>query len=153
MPGPGLAAGPCLVKDTMQLAAFSRHNFPLGQSAMLVNEGLPAFLIELAKEQVDLSDKTAGILGMAFKGESDDPRDSLSYKLRKLLKFEAASVLCCDPYVRDRRLVSTERVVAESQVLFVATPHREFRKLHVPPETVVIDVWGCLPSNREESNS
>lgn len=150
MPGPGLAAGPCLVKDTMQLAAFSRHNFPLGHSAMVVNEGLPAFLIDLAKSRIDLSDKTAGILGMAFKGESDDPRDSLSYKLRKLLKFEAARVLCCDPYVRDRRLVPVERVVAESQVLFVATPHRAFRTLEVPPQTVAIDVWGCLPRNGEE---
>src|SRR5207248_2687943 len=76
MPGPGFAAGPCLVKDTMQLAAFSQNNFVLGHSAMLINEGLPAHLISLAKKRMDLSQMTAGILGMAFKAESDDSRDS-----------------------------------------------------------------------------
>ena len=80
-PGPGFAAGPCLVKDTMQLAAFSQNQFVLGHSAMLINEGLPNHLIEMCKREMDLSRKTAGILGMAFKADSDDPRDSLSYKL------------------------------------------------------------------------
>ena len=92
MPGPGFAAGPCLVKDTMQLAAFSRNSFPLGHSAMLVNEGLPARLVELATPgRRPFPDRTVGILGMAFKAESDDPRDSLSYKLRKLLTLETAA--------------------------------------------------------------
>lgn len=145
MPGPGFAAGPCLVKDTMQLAAFSHNHFMLGHSAMLVNEGLPSHLIELARKQVDLGRVTAGILGMAFKAESDDPRDSLSYKLRKLLALEARQVLCTDPYVPDPTLVPLERVLAESDVLFVATPHKAYRQL--PPQTgkIVIDVWNCLP--------
>ena len=145
MPGPGFAAGPCLVKDTMQLAAFSHNHFMLGHSAMLVNEGLPSHLVELARKQVDLGQVTAGILGMAFKAESDDPRDSLSYKLRKLLALEAREVLCTDPYVPDPALVPLERVLAESDVLFVATPHKAYRQL--PPQNgkIVIDVWNCLP--------
>src|SRR5207237_6999182 len=81
MPGPGFAAGPCLVKDTMQLAAFSQNSFVLGHAAMLINEGLPAHLVGLAKRQTPLAGKTAGILGMTFKAESDDTRDSLSFKL------------------------------------------------------------------------
>lgn len=144
MPGPGFAAGPCLVKDTMQLAAFSHNHFMLGHSAMLVNEGLPSHLIELARKEVDLSQVTAGILGMAFKAESDDPRDSLSYKLRKLLALEARQVLCTDPYVPDASLVSLERVLAESDVLFVATPHKAYRQLPFQDGKVVIDVWNCL---------
>lgn len=148
MPGPGLAAGPCLVKDTMQLAAFSHNHFMLGHAAMLVNEGLPSHLIELAKKQVDLRTSTVGILGMAFKAESDDPRDSLSYKLKKLLALEAQAVLCTDPFVQssqDATLVPLERVLAEAGVLFVATPHACYRAL--PPQTgkTVIDVWSCLP--------
>src|SRR4029077_12457149 len=79
-PGPGFAAGPCLRKDTMQLAAFSQNNFVLGHAAMLINEGLPTHLVELADHDHDLATKTTGILGMAFKAESDDCRDSLSYK-------------------------------------------------------------------------
>ena len=144
MPGPGFAAGPCLVKDTMQLAAFGHNGFVLGHAAMLVNEGLPAHLIELARERVDLSRCAAGVLGMAFKAESDDRRDSLSYKLRRLLAMAARRVLCTDPYVNDPELVSLERVLEESDVLFLATPHREYRALTIPPEKVVVDPWGVF---------
>jgi UDP-N-acetyl-D-mannosaminuronic acid dehydrogenase len=144
MPGPGFAAGPCLVKDTMQLAAFSHNHFMLGHAAMLVNEGLPSHLVQLAKREVDLSTRTVGILGMAFKAGSDDPRDSLSYKLRKLLALESRAVLCTDPHVPDPSLVPLERVLAEAEVLFVATPHAEYRRLPPLTDKVVVDIWGCL---------
>ena len=146
LPGPGFAAGPCLLKDTMQLAAFSKNSFPLGHSAMLVNEGLPARLVELARRDGELSSKTAGVLGMAFKAESDDARDSLSYKLRNLLALETRRVLCTDPYVADPTLVPLERVLAESDVLFLATPHRAYRGLRVPHGRKVYDVWNCSPA-------
>lgn len=145
MPGPGFAAGPCLVKDTMQLASFSQDRFVLGHSAMLVNEGLPAFIVEQARERVNLRTSTCGILGMAFKAESDDARDSLAYKLLKLLTLHARKVLCTDPYVKDKSLVPLERVIAESDVLFVATPHRGYRTLEIPPGKHVFDVWSVLP--------
>jgi UDP-N-acetyl-D-mannosaminuronic acid dehydrogenase len=144
MPGPGLAAGPCLVKDTMQLASFSHNHFMLGHSAMLVNEGLPSHLVEMAQKQADLSRLKVGILGMAFKAESDDPRDSLAYKLRKLLALEAREVLCTDPYVQDPTLIPLERVLAEADALFVATPHRIYRQLPPIEGKLVIDVWRCL---------
>lgn len=142
MPGPGLAAGPCLVKDTMQLAAFSNNGFVLGHAAMLVNEGLPAHLIELAKRKIDLARSRAGVLGMAFKAECDDGRDSLSYKLRKLLSISARQVLCTDPYVRDPTLVPLEQVIGNSDILFLATPHRVYKNLELPADKVVIDPWG-----------
>jgi UDP-N-acetyl-D-mannosaminuronic acid dehydrogenase len=144
MPGPGLAAGPCLVKDTMQLAAFSQNSFVLGHAAMLINEGLPAHLVELAKRQTPLAGKTAGILGMTFKAESDDTRDSLSYKLRKLLTLECRRVLCHDPYLDGSDIAPLDRVLADADVLFVATPHSAYRKLAVPPGRVVIDVWNIV---------
>jgi UDP-N-acetyl-D-mannosaminuronic acid dehydrogenase len=144
LPGPGFAAGPCLLKDTMQLAAFSRNAFPLGHSAMLVNEGLPARMVDLAKRDVDLSSRVVGVLGMAFKAESDDPRDSLSYKLRNLLALEARKVLSTDPFVRDPSLVPLERVLAEAEVLFLATPHRAYRTLRIPEGKIVYDVWNCI---------
>ena len=145
MPGPGLAAGPCLVKDTMQLAAFCQNQFILGHSAMLINEGLPYHLIRMADRRVPLADKTAGILGMAFKADSDDARDSLSYKLRKLLTLKARRVLCSDPYVRDATLVSLEEVLREAEVIFIGVPHRPYRELTLPPDKVWVDPWDCLP--------
>ena len=146
MPGPGFAAGPCLVKDTMQLAAFSHNSFVLGHAAMLVNEGLPAHVVSLAQRQLgrDLSASTCGILGMAFKADSDDPRDSLSFKLWKLLKLESARTLASDPYVKHPDFVSTEQLIEESDVIFIGAPHTEYRGLVIPSNKIVIDVWSCV---------
>lgn len=144
---PGFTAGPCLVKDTMQLAAFSQNSFTLGYAAMMINEGLPTHLVELAKRKYPLHELRAGILGMAFKAQSDDPRDSLSYKLRKLLLLEARELYCTDPYVPDPNLVPLEDVLAKADILFVATPHAVYRQIRPRPEQIVIDVWNCLKND------
>ena len=144
LPGPGFAAGPCLFKDTMQLAAFTSDHFPLGQAAMQVNEGLPAYIVSaLERRHGGLTGKTVGILGMAFKAESDDIRASLSYKLRKLLAWAGARVVCTDPYVIDERLTTLECVLEESDILVLGVPHRAYRGLHIGGKDVV-DVWGAL---------
>jgi len=144
LPGPGFAAGPCLFKDTMQLAAFTSDHFPLGQSAMQVNEGLPAYIVAaLQRRYSGLDGMTIGILGMAFKADSDDPRASLSYKLRKLLQWAGARVVCTDPYVRDERLTTLECVLEESNVLVLGAPHRDYRGLAIGGRDVV-DIWGAL---------
>ena len=144
LPGPGFAAGPCLFKDTMQLAAFTSDHFPLGQAAMQVNEGLPAYIVgALERRYGGLSGKTVGILGMAFKAESDDPRASLSYKLRKLLSWSGARVVCTDPYVVDDRLVPLDTVMKESDILILGAPHKPYRGLEIGGRDVV-DVWGAL---------
>jgi UDP-N-acetyl-D-mannosaminuronic acid dehydrogenase len=144
LPGPGFAAGPCLFKDTMQLAAFTADHFPLGQAAMQVNEGLPAYIVSaLERRYGGLRGKTVGILGMAFKSESDDPRASLSYKLRKLLTWAGARVLATDPYVQDARLVPLASVLEESDILILGAPHKPYRSLNVGGKDVV-DVWGAL---------
>ncbi len=144
LPGPGFAAGPCLFKDTMQLAAFTSDHFPLGQAAMQVNEGLPAYIVSaLDRRYGGLKGKTVGILGMAFKSESDDTRASLSYKLRKLLSWAGARVVCTDPYVQDDRLVSLDRVLGESDILIMGAPHKAYRGLEIGGKDVV-DVWGAL---------
>ncbi|HET9083343.1 MAG TPA: nucleotide sugar dehydrogenase [Candidatus Limnocylindrales bacterium] len=144
LPGPGFAAGPCLFKDAMQLAAFTSDHFPMGQAAMQVNEGLPAYIVSaLERRYGGLKGKTIGILGMAFKAESDDTRASLSYKLRKLLSWSGARVLGTDPYVEDPRLVSLECVLEESDVLVLGAPHKQYRGLQIGGKDVV-DVWGAL---------
>ena len=144
LPGPGFAAGPCLFKDTMQLAAFTSDHFPIGQAAMQVNEGLPAYMVSaLERRYGTLRGKTVGILGMAFKAESDDTRASLSYKLRKLLAWSGARVLCTDPYVIDDRIEPLDRVVRESDILILAAPHAPYKGLEIGGKDVV-DVWGAL---------
>jgi UDP-N-acetyl-D-mannosaminuronic acid dehydrogenase len=140
MPGPGFAAGPCLFKDTMQLAAFNRNNFVLGHSAMLINEGLPLYLVSRLESAYDLSTSTVGILGMAFKAGSDDPRESLSYKLRKILLLRARETLCTDPYVADDRFVSLTEVLERADLMIIAAPHPEYRDLAT--DKPVADMWG-----------
>jgi len=143
LPGPGFAAGPCLLKDTMQLAAFTLDHFPMGQSAMQINEGLPAYVVEAMERRCgSLRGRTVGLLGMAFKAESDDIRSSLSYKLRKLLAWKGAHVLCTDPYVQDDRLVPLEQVLADAEILVLGAPHKAYRGLEVGGKDVV-DVWGA----------
>ncbi len=144
LPGPGFAAGPCLFKDAMQLAAFTSDHFPMGQAAMQVNEGLPAYIVAaLERRYGGLQGKTVGILGMAFKAESDDTRASLSYKLRKLLSWAGARVVATDPYVEDDRLVTLDCVLDESDILVLGAPHRAYRGLEVGGKDVV-DVWGVM---------
>jgi UDP-N-acetyl-D-mannosaminuronic acid dehydrogenase len=144
LPGPGFAAGPCLFKDAMQLAAFTTDHFPMGQAAVQINEGLPAYIVTaLERRYKSLRGMTIGILGMAFKAESDDERASLSYKLRKLLTWAGARVLATDPYVRDDRLVSLECVLDESDILILGAPHERYRELQIGGKDVV-DVWGAL---------
>ena len=143
LPNAGFSAGPCLFKDTMQLAAFSNNNFALGHSAMQVNEGLPLYLVSKLEEKFDLNKLTVGVLGAAFKGESDDIRSSLSYKLKKILQFRAKKVLMTDPYVSvDANLISLEEAIEKSDVLIIGAPHNAYKNLVTTKP--VIDIWNLL---------
>jgi UDP-N-acetyl-D-mannosaminuronic acid dehydrogenase len=141
LPGPGFAAGPCLLKDAMQLSAFTPDHFPMGQAAMQINEGMPGYIVDTLNSRRPLLGRTLGILGMAFKGESDDARASLSYKLRKLAQFKGARVLCTDPFILDETFEPLDRVLRDSDVLVVGAPHRAYRALELDGREVV-DIWG-----------
>lgn len=141
VPSAGFAAGPCLFKDTMQLAAFYKNQFSIGHAAMLVNESLPMFTVESLAIQYNLKEKTVGLLGMAFKADSDDPRSSLSYKLKKLLTFRAKAVLTTDPYVKtDPDLIPLEAVLERSDILILCAPHRAYKNLDLDGR-IVVDIW------------
>jgi UDP-N-acetyl-D-mannosaminuronic acid dehydrogenase len=138
----GFAGGPCLLKDTMQLASFNHNLLTLGQNAMMINEGLPRFIVDQLKSKGSIVDATAGILGMAFKGDCDDPRSSLSYKLRKVLTLECRNVLCTDPYIQDPSFVPVEECVERSDFLILGACHSEYRNLRI--DKPVVDVFGFL---------
>lgn len=149
LPSSGFAAGPCLFKDAMQLAAFNNNTFYLGHAAMLTNEGLPNYIISKLKGNYNLSEMTVGILGMAFKANIDDRRESLSYKLKKILILESHRVLCSDVYIEEPEFVKARELVKQSDIIILATPHREYATLKLPEGKVIVDVWnmwgkGCV---------
>ena len=140
LPGSGFAAGPCLLKDTMQLAAFNNNNFALGLASMQINEGLPLYLVSRIESRYDLDSMTVGILGMAFKGESDDNRSSLSYKLKRVLKVRAGAVLTTDPFVTvDDDLSPLEAVLDKSDLIVIGAPHHVYAEVKMSQP--VVDIW------------
>lgn len=137
----GFAAGPCLLKDTLQLSAFSGNNFFMGHAAMLVNEGLPNFVVSQLRKS-GLGDKTVAILGMAFKADSDDKRESLSYKLRKLLVLESKEVLCTDPYIQEEGFVPLQEAIQRADIIIFGAPHSLYQNLPISQGKQIVDVWG-----------
>jgi UDP-N-acetyl-D-mannosaminuronic acid dehydrogenase len=141
LPGAGLAAGPCLLKDAMQLAAFAGDGFCLGRAAIAVNQGFPRMLLSQLRP-FELGDKVVGLLGMAFKADSDDRRGSLAFELKRLLEPECRRVLCTDEHLRDPWLVPLDRVLSEADLLVVTAPHARYRAL--APRQPLLDPWNAL---------
>lgn len=145
LPSAGFAAGPCLMKDTMQLAAFNNNNFMLGHAALMVNEGLPGYIVQDLRRRFDLENCRIGILGMAFKGNIDDTRDSLSYKLGKILRFHGAQVFYSDEFAEDPTFVSKEALVSKCDIIIVGANHDAYRELLIPESKELVDLWGIVP--------
>ena len=114
---------------------------------MMINEGLPHYLISRLEKRYHLEFLTVGILGMAFKAESDDMRSSLSYKLKRILSFKAADVLCTDPYVTcDEDLLPLDEVIA------AVGPARDRRSARSVPDLdtskPIVDIWNLRRPRR-----
>jgi len=138
----GFAAGPCLLKDTAGLAR-SNAGFTLGRSAIAVNQGLPDYLVTRLETRFDLAAMTVGVLGMAFKGGSDDARASLAYLLADLLAAKAREVLCTDPLVRgDPDLLPLDEVLVRADLLVIGAPHPQYRELKT--DKPVVDIWNLM---------
>lgn len=143
-PKAGFTAGPCLLKDTLQLCAFSNNLFFMGNAAMVVNESIPNFIVEQL-EKHDLPNLRVAILGMAFKGDSDDIRDSLAFKLKNLLQVYSRQVICTDPFVKDETFVGLEEAISSADAIVLGAPHSIYKDISLPPNKLVIDVWGFWP--------
>ena len=145
----GFAAGPCLYKDTKQLSSFYKNHFSLGQSAMLVNEGLADFVVDQLESKIGaLKNKKIAIFGMTFKADSDDVRESLSFKIKKILESKMVIVLCVDPYLEKTEPIAKALEIADGLILGV--PHREF--FNLVPRKPFVDCWGIWSENNSKVN-
>jgi UDP-N-acetyl-D-mannosaminuronic acid dehydrogenase len=114
-------------------------NFLLGSAAFEVNENLPNYLISRLKQEFDLTKLHIAILGTSFKGNIDDSRSSLAYKLRKLLEFEAKLVTCVEPYASDYTPTSLEDALNSADIFVIGAPHDQFRNLNT--RKPIVDIW------------
>ncbi len=143
-PTAGFVGGPCLIKDTKQLISIGQGKFQIGVEAMRVNHRMPQFIVERMEAEFDLSRMVVGLLGMAFKAESEDTRTSVSYDLKEMLSSKVQKIMCTDPFVQDdESLFSLNRVLEESDVLIICTPHKLYKDI-VAKDKKVIDIWGVL---------
>jgi UDP-N-acetyl-D-mannosaminuronic acid dehydrogenase len=144
IPAAGFTAGPCLLKDTMQLSSFYNHKFSLFHSAMSINEDLPIFIIKKLSEKYNLRKKTVGVLGLSFKAENDDIRDSLSMKLLKNLKSKKVRTLQSDEYYKNKDNIDKNILVKKSDIIIIATPHKVYKNLKIKKNKELVDIWGLI---------
>ncbi len=140
-PKSGFTAGPCLLKDTMQLASFDKNYSRFAHSAMIINEDLPDFIVSDFKKKYSLQKKNVLILGMAFKPNNDDKRVSLAFKLRNILEKEDLNLFCHDPYIKEYKLKNFNILLKKIDIIFVGCPHTVYRKLKFSKKIKLVDCW------------
>ncbi len=150
---PGLTAGPCLFKDGFFLVNDNPY-LDLITASWKVNESMPLFLVKKIRERVKLKNKKVVILGLAFKPENDDIRESLSFKIRKALLREHAQVILHDPFVkkyeRQQVLSSLSEAVVGADVVIIATKHKTYEKNKnkiaklLNKKSYICDVWNVF---------
>ena len=151
-PGPNVG-GPCLFKDGWFLVEKVPFN-DLIVTSFRINEGMAAQIV--GKLEADDSIETVAILGMAFKANNDDTRNSVSFKLKKQLEFRGYDVRCYDPHVAGYEDPS---VLRGADALVLMSPHKEFEDLagimeHVEnPGALVVDIWGFWDEMRHSSQN
>jgi UDP-N-acetyl-D-mannosaminuronic acid dehydrogenase len=147
---PGFTAGTCLRKDF----TFSeeRSNAPgMLLAVSRVNESVPLFLLEGAKRRLgSLANRRVAVLGLAFKADTDDERDSLAHKTIRLLERELADVVVHDPHVATPT-ASFEEAIGGAEAVVIAANHSEFRDPaalaaiaeRAAGDCLIVDPWNC----------
>ena len=146
IPKAGFAAGPCLYKDTAQLNAFLKNEFTLGKVATEINTSFPKIIYQKMQKKFkkNLAKKKIGILGMAFKSDIDDIRDSLSIDLYNYLKAKKLNIKISDHFVKMNGIISASELIKKSDIIIIGAPHSKYKKLKVPKNKFLIDSWGLF---------
>lgn len=150
---PGLTGGPCLFKDGF----FLIGDVPFADliaTSWKINESIPLFLINKVRQRRKLEGKKAVILGLAFKAEIDDMRESLAFKVNKALERERAKVFLHDPYIPEYK-TDLNKILKNADFVFIATNHSLYRKFSiqevkklVSKSCVICDVWNVFKTNK-----
>lgn len=140
LPKSGFAGGPCLIKDSRQLSHFFENKFMFANTALQINNSIPIALANIIFNRFDTKEMTIGILGMAFKKDSDDTRSSLAYQLKEILETKTKQVLTSDPFIKtDKSLVDKNYLISQSEIIIIGAPHSEYENLEF--EKPVFNIW------------
>ncbi|MDX2169844.1 MAG: nucleotide sugar dehydrogenase [Deltaproteobacteria bacterium] len=148
---PGLTGGPCLYKDGFFLTGKIPYN-ELIASAWKIHETTPAYLVEQVRARTPIDGAKVAVLGMSFKKDIDDTRNSLAFKLKKILLAEGADLHLHDPFLPYEPL---DAALRDAAVIFLSMNHSAFNSLSVEslrkiakPNAIVCDIWNMLGTNR-----
>lgn len=154
---PGLTGGPCLFKDGFFLINDNPY-LDLITASWKINEALPLFILKKLHERVILKHKKITLLGLAFKPEIDDIRESLSFKIRKALLREHAQLVLHDPYVKDYRqqevVHDLQKALQDAQIVIIATRHKQYVQKkkqiikYLDKNTYICDIWNIFGTNK-----
>jgi UDP-N-acetyl-D-mannosaminuronic acid dehydrogenase len=109
---------------------------------MNVNESMPKFIYDDMKKNFKIKNKTIGLLGLTFKGDCDDTRDSLALKLLKYLKRKKMKILFSDEFCKFKGIIKKEELVKKSDIIIISTPHSAYKKIKISKNKKIIDIWG-----------
>ena len=150
---PGLTGGPCLFKDGFFLISDVPFS-DLIATSWKINESIPLFLINKIRQRRKLEGKKAVVLGLAFKADIDDIRESLAFKVKKALERERAQVFLHDPYIHEYQN-DLDETLKDADFIFIATNHSYYKKLDferikklVSKNCVICDVWNIFKTNK-----
>ena len=153
IPKPGFAGGPCLSKDGLFLDNNTTFS-SIVSTAWKVNESIPQHVINKIRQvEGNLFGKKIGILGLSFKSDSDDLRNSPSVKLVELLKAAGAIIKIYDPFIKDTSALN--EVLESSDIIIIATNHSEFKDIKKEIQNskpkIIYDVWNLY--NKDDFSS
>ena len=111
---------------------------------MTINEGIPKFIVNKLEKKFNLKKKVVGVLGLTFKSETDDIRDSLAIKLLKLLKSKKIKTLQSDEYFKNKENVKKDYLIKKSDIIILSAPHKAYKKLKIKKNKIIIDIWGLI---------
>jgi UDPglucose 6-dehydrogenase len=140
--------GSCFPKDVRALIAHAR-TFGIEPKILTAvigtNENQPEKMIELLKRHMDIAGKTIGVLGLAFKPDSDDIRESRAVPIIQALLKERAKIIAFDPVATDnfRHLfpdisyAKTAKDVLDADAVLIVTEWKEFEDLDYRGKIVI----------------
>ena len=103
---------------------------------------LVKFIIQKLSAEYNLRKKTVGVLGLSFKAENDDIRDSLSIKLLRKLQSKKIKTLQSDEYYKDNKNIDKKTLIKKSDIIIIATPHKAYKNVKISKNKILVDIWG-----------